>query len=95
MLPIATIVNITHPEIDTVVIWHDGQRAIAYAYHNGRVVRTTPLAAGGPAEQAGETRGQFHITDGTVHPLGTQAAPLPPPISLQPIGVTPGPSRWG
>jgi hypothetical protein len=94
MNPIAAITDITARDIDTVIIWNDGQRPIAYAYQAGRVIRTTPLDARTLPEQVNEIRAAFRIADGQVTSIIGTPAPAPAYNAPQPL-ATGGPSRWG
>jgi hypothetical protein len=94
MQPLAAITDITNFELDTVIVWDDGDRAVAHAYQNGRVKRTMPLAAAPLAEQINELRAAFRVADGQVYSFGGMRAAPPSPIpSMQPAGAV-GPRRW-
>lgn len=84
MQPIAIITSIHNRELDTVIIWHDGQRSIAYGYHHGHVKRTTPLDADTLDGQMNELRAIFRITDGNVILL-QDASNWTPAASSQPV----------
>jgi hypothetical protein len=97
MQPLTTICDITtNIDIDTVIVWYDGQRPVAYAYHGGHVVRTTPLDASTISDQVAEIRGAFKVSDGSVFAFGDMSKPaaMSPPV-MAPAGVASTmPQRW-
>lgn len=57
------VIEAQRPGLDTVIIWNDGHRLVAFAYENGRVKMTRPLDVATLDDGLLEVRDAFQIND--------------------------------
>lgn len=58
------VIQANRIDVDTVILWDDGSQLVAFAYLEGRVMRTRPLAAKGTDDAINEVRDTFQLTSG-------------------------------
>jgi len=84
------VIEANRPGLDTVIIWDDNGRLIAFAYEEGIVRMTRPLAAMTLDDGVNEVRDNFQIIEGQLTRIrdwhDTVARTDP---------VAPIPQRWG
>ncbi len=63
----AAVIQATRPGLDSIIIWaRDDGQLIAYAYQDGRVQMTRPLAATTVDQAIPEIRQNFQIDDAQI-----------------------------
>jgi hypothetical protein len=78
------IIEAERPGIDTIIIWGDTDRLIAFGYENGRVTMTRPLTSADPNREALDA---FQVASG-------ELTTIIDPTSLPTRPVRTLPARW-
>ncbi len=84
------VIDASRPGLDTVIIWDDGSQLLAFAYEQGQVKMTRPLAAPTLDMAVTEATVSFQVTDGHVTRINEWAATLPTTELAAAL-----PKRWG
>lgn len=66
MRPIAVLVDIDTPTVDSVILWQEDDQLVAYAYQNANVTRRQVLTPGLFDDQIAEVRAVFDIRDARI-----------------------------
>jgi hypothetical protein len=83
------IIEASRPGLDSVIIWDQDGQLVAFAYEDGRVKMTRPLAAANLDQGIGEVRDNFQITATQVTRLEQWVDTRPPEQQTTVI-----PARW-
>jgi hypothetical protein len=83
------IIQAARPGIDSVLIWENNDRLIAFAYLDGRVSMTRPLEANTLDQAATETLTAFQIPDGQLTRLSEWSS-----TQIQGQAPVAVPKRW-
>lgn len=57
------IVEAQRPGLDSVILWEDNDRLVGFAYLDGKVTMTRPLAANDLTQAINEVRTSFQINE--------------------------------
>lgn len=60
------VIEADQPALDTVILWTDNDRLVAFAYLNGQVKMTRPLAAATLDDAVTETVAAFQVTSAQI-----------------------------
>lgn len=61
------VIEATRPGLDSVIVWEQDGRLIAFGYLDGKVAMTRPLAANTLDDGISEVQENFQITAGQLH----------------------------
>lgn len=86
------VLETTHPQFDTVILWGDDTRRLAFAYKEARVMMSRPTAGSTVEQDLSEAVTSFQITREQIvsTTVVDGAAQQPAPLSA----IAPGRTRW-
>lgn len=86
------VIEANRPGLDSVIVWQDQDRLVAYAYQDGKVSMTRPLDAQTIDAAVQEIRDNFQINDGQYTRLTdwTATSNTTTAATLEPVT-----RRWG
>ena len=83
----AAVINAQRPGLDSIIIWARDEQLIAYAYQDGRVMMTRPLAATTIDQAIPEIRHNFQIDEAQLTRAHGWQDTITPVTQI-------GPQRW-
>ena len=83
------VIEADQPTLDTVILWNDNERLIAFAYLNGHVKMTRPLTAPSLDDAVAEATNAFQIAAAQITRIANWDT-----IAARPANTATS-SRWG